>query len=60
MIQKRPKQSVRPQRYLDELEECLDVENQSVDRQRFAVPQFRSVGLSTEKQKVFLTKNSLN
>lgn len=60
MIQKRPKQSVRPQKYLGELVECLGVERLSVDHLRFAVPQSKSVGLSIEKQKDFPTKSSLN
>jgi hypothetical protein len=51
---------VRPQKFSEELEECLDEVSLSVDHQRFAGPQFKKDGLNIEKQKVFLAKNNLN
>lgn len=51
---------MKPQKSLVELGECLDVGSLNEDLQKFAEPQFKNDGLSTEKQKVFLTKNNLN
>ena len=60
MIQKKHRPFVRPQKFLGELVEWQDEAKPNADHPKFAEPQFKSGGLTTEKPKVFLTKSNHN